>query len=230
MAGLIGRKVGMTQIFNEEGQRIPVTVLDVKDNIVLQKKVSQGKDGYNAVKVGFEKATRQEKAGMVRFRGVNKPEQGVFEKAGIDHPFRHVREFRCSANELDGYEVGATIQPTAAFTAGDFVDVTGTSKGRGFTGVIVRHGFSMARATHGTHENFRHGGSIGMSAWPAKVFKNVKMPGQHGNTKVTTQNLRVVEIIADESLVLVRGSVPGATGSLVVLKHAVKKGRAPALR
>ena len=228
MAGLIGRKVGMTQIFLEGGARVPVTVVDVSDNIVLQKKAAESKDGYNAVKLGFEKAVRQEKAGMVRHRGITKPNVGTFEKAGIETPYRHVREFRCTAEDLDHYTVGQEIAASDTFRAEEFVDVTGITKGRGFTGVIKRHGFSMARATHGTHEFFRHGGAIGQSAWPGKVQKGKKMPGQHGNCRVTTQNLKVVEVVAEDNLLLIQGGVPGANGSLVTIKHAVKKARARA--
>ena len=228
MAGLIGRKVGMTQVFADDGKRIPVTVIDVSENVVLQKKTAESTDGYNAVKIGFEKAVRQEKAGMVRHRGVTMPNVGVFEKAGIETPYRHVREFRCSAEDLDDVEVGQEVNAADAFRANQFVDVTGTSKGRGFTGVIKRHGFSMSRATHGTHEFFRHGGAIGQSAWPGKVHKGKKMPGQHGNKRVTTQNLKVIEVVPDDNLLLVQGAVPGANGSLVTVKHAVKRARARA--
>lgn len=225
MAGLIGRKVGMTQIFKEDGVRIPVTVIDVSDNVLIQKKTSEGADGYNSVKVGFVKADRQEKAGMVRHRGVNKAEGGVFTKAGIETPYRHVREFRCSATQLDGLEIGQILTAEDTFSEGQQVDVTGTSKGRGFTGVIKRHGYHMPRKTHGTHENFRHGGSIGQSAWPGKVWKGKKMPGQHGGRRVTNQNIEVVQVISDENLVLVKGSIPGANGSVVTIKPAVKKAR-----
>jgi large subunit ribosomal protein L3 len=223
LKGLIGKKIGMTQIFSEDGNRIPVTVVDVSENIVIQKKTTEGADGYNAIKVGFTPSDRQEKNGMIRFRGSNKPETGVFQKAGIDTPYRYVREFRVNPTELDEFEVGVIIDPAAQFNSGDVIDVTGISKGRGFTGVIKRHGFAMARATHGTHEHFRHGGSIGQSAWPAKVWKGKKMPGQHGNKKVTVQNLKIVELIPDEGLLLVKGSIPGPNGSIITVRKSAKK-------
>ncbi len=164
MSGLIGRKVGMTQVFDENGLRTPVTVLDVTGNVVVQKKSTEGRDGYNAVKLGFEPCDRQEKSGMVRFRGANRPEAGVFLKVNIETPRRQVIEFRLAESELDHYEVGKELLVDEEFRAGDVVDVTGTTKGRGFTGVIKRHGFHMPKATHGTHEFFRHGGAISKRA------------------------------------------------------------------
>ncbi|MBN1947303.1 MAG: 50S ribosomal protein L3 [Bradymonadales bacterium] len=225
MRGLIGRKVGMTQIFDQAGQRIPVTVIDVGGNIVVQTKSSQGKDGYDAVKLGFEPAVRQEKNGMERFRGLTKAETGVFAKAGIEAPRRIVREFRLRADEVGRYQVGQEIAVADEFRAGDIVDVVGTSKGRGFTGVVKRYGFVCARATHGTHENFRHPGAIGASADPSRVVKGLKLPGQYGNSRVTAQNLKVQQVMPEEGLILVRGSVPGAEGSIVTICAGVKKGR-----
>jgi large subunit ribosomal protein L3 len=226
MRGLIGRKVGMTQVYNEAGQRVAVTVISVAGNIVVQKKTSEGRDGYNAVKLAFDPADKQEKNGMVRYRGANKPEAGVFEKAGIETPCREVREFRVTASELDTYEVGAEASVESHFYNGEIVDVTGTSKGRGYTGVIKRHNFHMSRATHGTHEFFRHGGSIGSSAWPSKVWKGKKMAGQYGNTRVTTQNVKIERIDPDNGLILLRGAVPGPVGGIVTVRSAIKRSRA----
>jgi large subunit ribosomal protein L3 len=192
MRGLIGRKVGMTQVYNEAGQRVAVTVISVAGNIVVQKKTSEGRDGYNAVKLAFDPADKQEKNGMVRYRGANKPEAGV----------------------------------ESHFYNGEIVDVTGTSKGRGYTGVIKRHNFHMSRATHGTHEFFRHGGSIGSSAWPSKVWKGKKMAGQYGNTRVTTQNVKIERIDPDNGLILLRGAVPGPVGGIVTVRSAIKRSRA----
>lgn len=223
MGYLIGRKVGMTQIFDDAGQRLAVTVVDAGGNRVVQKKQVSGSDGYNAVKLGFEPAKMQEKNGLIRHRGVNKPLEGIFRSAGIEPPLRHLREFRCGPTEIQSYEVGQTLQVGDQFKPGDYVDVTGTSKGRGFTGVIKRHGFHRPKMTHGTHEFFRHGGAIGSSADPGRVFKGKKMPGQHGNRRVTVQNLRVVEVLDNEGLILIRGAVPGPSGGLVTVRSAVKK-------
>lgn len=225
MKGVIGRKVGMTQVFDEAGTRVPVTVVEVAGNVVIKKKTAEGKDGYNAVKIGFTGCTRQEKSGMIRYRGANAPEAGVFLKLGIDPPRRHVREFRITAAELDEIKVGEELAIETLFSAGDRVDVTGTSKGHGFTGVIKRHGYSRPKMTHGTHEFFRHGGAIGASAYPARVFKGKAMAGQHGNKRATVQNLRVVEVIPEDGLVLIKGAIPGHNGAIVSVSQAVKRKR-----
>jgi len=221
--GLLGRKVGMTQLFDEEGNRIPLTVIDVSSNVVVQVKSTEGKDGYDAVKLGFGLAHKLEKEGEEPRWRLNRPEVGVFAKAGIDVPRRHLREFRTTPSSLEYYEVGKELGADE-FNAGEFVDVTGTSKGRGFTGVMKRHNFKGTKASHGVHEFFRHGGSIGMSAWPSRVLPGKKMAGQHGNAKVTVQNLRVFRTIPEDNLVLVRGSVPGPNGGVVMLRSAAKKG------
>ena len=218
---ILGRKIGMTQIFTDEGLCIPVTAVQVGPMTVLRKKSEAGKDGYAAIKVGFEDAARQEKGDSVRFRGVNKPEQGVFDKIDVS-PKRIVREFRVTEAELDNYTVGQEIDHTC-FSENDWIDVTGTSKGRGFTGVMKRHNFHGFKASHGVHESYRGGGSIGMSATPARVFKGTKMAGQHGNKQTTTQNLKIVRILAEDNIYLIKGAVPGANGGLVMVKPAVKK-------
>ena len=220
--GLIGRKVGMTQVFDPEGNRIPVTVIEVGGNVVVQKKSAQGKDGYNALKLGFGEVRKHEKEGEEPRWRLNKPRVGVFLKAGVDAPRKHIREIRVRDTDLDKYEVGQTLGPDV-FANGDFIDVTGTSKGRGFTGVMKRHNFAGTKASHGVHEFFRHGGSIGASAYPARVFPGQKMAGQHGNARVTVQNLRVVQVRPDDNALLVRGAVPGPNGGIVLLRSAVKK-------
>ncbi len=222
MKGLIGKKVGMTQIFGEDGNRTPVTVIEVGGNVVIQKKSETGKDGYAAVKLGYGDAHKHEKDGEEPRWRLSKPRVGVFAKAGIDTPKRHVREVRVTESELDGYEVGQTVGADI-FKAGDWVDVVGTSKGRGYTGVMKRHNFAGGKASHGVHEYFRHGGSIGASAYPARVFPGKKMPGQYGNTRVTVQNLRVVAVRPEDGAILVKGAVPGPNGGIVMLKSAIKK-------
>lgn len=220
--GLIGEKVGMTQIFDDEGNRVGVTVVDVGGNVVVQKKSEHGKDGYSAIKLGYGDVKKLEKEGEEPEWRLSKPEVGVFESAGIERPRKHLREIRVEEPALDDYEVGQQLGADL-FELGDWIDVTGTSKGRGFSGVMRRHNFSGVRATHGTSEMFRHGGAIGMSADPARVLKNMKMPGQHGNKQVTIQNLEIAGLMEDENAVLVKGGIPGPNGGIVVIRSAVKK-------
>lgn len=220
--GLIGKKIGMTQVFDGAGNRVCVTLVKVDKNVVVQKKSALGKDGYGAVKLGFGDIKKLEKEGKEPKWRLSKPRTGVFTQAGIDAPRRHVREFRLSEQELDNFEVGQELGPDH-FNLGDWVDVTGTSKGSGFTGVMKRHNFAGAKATHGVHEFFRHGGSIGMSATPARVFRGKKMPGQHGNRRVTIQNLRIMGVMPEEGALLIKGGIPGPNGGIVTMKTAVKK-------
>jgi large subunit ribosomal protein L3 len=220
--GLIGKKVGMTQVFGPDGVRIPVTVVKVEGNVVIQKKSKHGKDGYAAVKLGFGDVKKLEKDGVEPKWRLAKPQVGAFNAAGIDTPKKHMREFRVDEADLDEYEVGQELTPEL-FTNGTYVDVTGTSKGRGFSGVMRRHNFAGAKATHGVHEFFRHGGSIGMSADPSRVHAGTKMPGQLGNATTTVQNLQVVQLLEDDGAVLIKGSVPGPNGGVVLLRTAVKK-------
>jgi large subunit ribosomal protein L3 len=222
MKGLLGRKVGMTQIFDDNGNTIPVTVVKVDGNVVVQKKSAEGKDGYNAIKIGFGDVHKHEKDGEEPRWRLNKPQVGVFLKAGIDAPRKHLREIRVNETELEGYEVGQELG-ASLFSAGEFVDVSGTSKGRGFSGVMKRHNFAGAKASHGVHEFFRHGGSIGASAYPGRVFKGKKMAGQYGNTRATIQNLRVVRVMEDENALLIKGALPGPNGGVVEIRSAVKK-------
>ncbi len=219
MRGILGEKVGMTAVFGEDGSQIPVTVVRTSGNRVLGKR-TESNDGYDAIVLGY---------GERNLSRASRPEAGFFEKNdlveerdGRKYIKRHVREFRVSAEELEGYEVGAELQTADEFAAGDTIDVVGTSKGRGFSGVMRRHNFRGGKASHGVHEYYRHGGSIGSNTTPARVFKRRKMPGQHGNKRVTLQNLSVVEVMADEGLVLIRGNVPGPNGGLVMIKHGVK--------
>lgn len=211
--GLIGRKVGMTQIYTEAGELVPVTIIQAGPCTVVQAK-TMPTDGYAAVQLGFgaRKAQRVSKA----YRNhCLKADKGVFEV---------LREFRVEA-EQDALTPGQELAVDGLFKQGDRIDVTGVSKGRGYTGVVKRHGFSGFPRSHGTHEYFRHGGSIGNRSYPGRVFKGKRMAGQYGNDRVTTQNLEVVAVRAAEHLLLVRGAVPGARGGLVIVRPAVKEAR-----
>lgn len=206
---LLCRKVGMTRIFTESGECIPVTVLEAGPNTVLQKKTPE-RDGYAALQLGF--LARRQKT-------VSRAQLGHFKKADTEAR-RYVRECRVSAEELDGHEVGSEIGADV-FESGQRVDVIGTSKGRGTAGTVKRHGFKVKRRTHGTHEGYRRPGAIGAGAYPGRVFKGQGMYGRMGNERVTTRNLLVVEVDTDQGLVLVRGSVPGHNNALVKLRTAV---------
>lgn len=209
LKGIIGRKLGMTQVFAENGNVVPVTVIEAGPCAVVQIKTKE-KEGYTALQLGFMEKKPQR---------VNRPLSGHFQKSGKG-PFYVLREFR--VNETGEYHVGQEIT-LDTFRIGDFVDVTGTSKGRGFTGVMKRHGFSGAPGSHGTHEYFRHGGSIGSTATPGRTFKGKRMPGRFGNSKVTVQTLKIVDIKPERNLLLVRGAVPGSVNSIVVIREAKKK-------
>lgn len=195
----------MSQIFAADGQRIPVTVLEVGPCTVLQKKTQEA-DGYEAVQLGFgEKSTQR----------VNKPEMGHFKKAGKG-AFTSIREFKLVGECAVGDQVGCDM-----FAPGDRIDITGTSKGKGYQGVIKRWGFSGGRASHGSMFK-RRTGAIGQSAWPAKVIKGKKMPGQLGNVRVTTQNLIVVAVRPEQNLIFVRGAVPGPKNGLIEVRKGIK--------
>ncbi len=208
--GLIGKKVGMTQVYTAAGNLVPVTVIAAGPCTVVQTK-TQATDGYAAVQLGFEQKKPQR---------ATKPYQGHCVKAGKGI-FQTLREFRVEG-EAEPLALGAEVSVAGLFKAGDLVDVTGVSKGRGFAGVIKRHGFSGFPGSHGTHEYFRHGGSIGNRSYPGRVFKGKRMAGQLGNDRVTTQNMEVVAVRAEENLILLRGAVPGARGGVVLLHPAVK--------
>lgn len=209
MTGLIGKKIGMTQVFGADGSVVPVTVIQTGPCVVVQKK-EKAKDGYSALQLGF---------GTRKNQRVNKPEQGHMVKAGKG-AFQVLREFR--SEDVAPYEVGQEIKLSDLFKAGDRVDVSGTSKGRGFTGVIKRWGFAGFPASHGTHEYFRHGGSIGNRSFPGRVFKGKRMAGHWGDERISVQNLEVVGVRAEENLLLVKGAVPGAKRGVLLIRRAVK--------
>ena len=209
MEGILGKKVGMTQVFGDHGAMIPVTVLEVGPCLVVQRKTVAGKDGYEAVQLGLvEKRTP---------RHVSKPMQGHFKKAGVA-PTRRVAEFKIEAGEewKAGDEVRASI-----FAAGEFVDVVSTSKGKGFQGVVKRHGFRGGRATHGSMFH-RAPGSIGASSFPSRVYPGMRAAGRMGGARITAKNLKVVSVDADKNVILVSGAVPGSTGTYVTVKRAKK--------
>jgi len=209
--GLLGRKVGMTQIFRDNGDAVAVTVVETGPCTVLQVKTEDGADGYNAVQLGF---------GSQKESRMTKPQLGHFKKAGASVQ-RFAKEFRVSKDAAAAYTPGQVLTADL-FEKGETVDVTGTSKGRGFAGVMKRYNFAGFIRTHGTHEFFRHGGSIGTRLTPGFVFKGKKMPGHMGSERVTIQNLTVEGVDVDKNVVLVRGGIPGANGSLVMLRKAVK--------
>ncbi|WP_455716074.1 50S ribosomal protein L3 [Anaerosporobacter sp.] len=204
---ILATKVGMTQIFNEDGVLTPVTVLQAGPCVVTQVKTVDN-DGYSAVQVGF---------GDIREKLVNKPRKGHFAKAGVDNK-RFLKEFRF--DNAEEYSVGQEIKADI-FTAGDKIDATAKSKGKGFQGAIKRHGLSRGPMAHGSKYH-RHAGSNGACSDPSKVFKGKKMPGHMGAVKVTIQNLEVVKIDAENNLILVKGAVPGPKKSVVMLKNSVK--------
>jgi len=206
----ICRKIGMTQYFNEAGECIPVTVLDAQPNRVVQKKTPET-DGYAALQLGFgeRKATRTTKA-----------LKGHFEKAKVGLQ-RVLKESRVTAEELEGYEVGQEIE-VGIFEAGQRVDVIGTSKGRGTSGVVKRHNFSIKRQTHGTHEFFRHGGSVGAGSYPGRVLKGLGMAGRMGNARTTALNLEVVRVDPEKKLLFVRGGVPGHNDGVVRVRTSTR--------
>lgn len=206
--GLLARKIGMTQVWDENGLVVPVTVLAADTNVVTQIRTRET-DGYTAVQIGF---------GEIDGRKVNKPESGHFAKAGVT-PRRHVVEIRTEA--ISDYTVGQEISPEI-FATGDAVDVTATSKGKGFAGVMKRHGFAGVGASHGAHRNHRKPGSIGGCATPGRVFKGLRMAGHMGVETVTTQNLTVHAVDVDKGVILVKGAVPGPKGGLVVVRSAAK--------
>ena len=203
------RKIGMTQIFDETGDCIPVTILEAGPNLVVQKK-TQGVDGYTALQLGFG----ERRPGLFA-----KPERGHFEKAKVA-PKRYLRESRLDPAEAEQYEVGQEIR-CDIFEKGDSIDVIATSKGRGYSGVVKRHNFTIKKRTHGTHEAFRHGGAIGAGSYPGKVIKGMKMPGQMGNISVTLRNTEVVRVEPDQNLLFVRGGVPGHNNGLVRVRQAL---------
>jgi large subunit ribosomal protein L3 len=208
MKGLIGKKLGMTSVYDEAGAAVPVTVIEAGPCVVVQRREND-KDGYSAVQLGFEDQKEQR---------MNKPDLGQFKKAGVDAK-RVLKEFRVD----DSAEVAVgDVVNASAFEEVNYVDIVATGKGRGFQGVVKRYGFGGGRASHGGGWT-RRPGSIGMCEFPGRVFKGKKMPGQMGDKRVTTQNLKIIQVRPEENLILVKGSVPGANGGIVVIKEALKK-------
>ena len=206
--GLIGKKIGMTQIFDEAGNVIPVTVVEAGPCTVTQIKTVEN-DGYQAVQVGF---------GDVKVSRVNKPMKGHFNKADVA-PKKTLKEFRLDS--IDGIEVG-NILKADTFEVGEIVDVKGTSKGHGTAGAIKRWNFSRLRMTHGTGPNHRHAGSLGACSSPSRVFKGKKMAGHYGHETVTVQNLKIAKVDAENNLIAIKGAIPGPKGGIVVIADAVK--------
>ncbi|HVL33588.1 MAG TPA: 50S ribosomal protein L3 [Actinomycetota bacterium] len=207
---ILGEKLGMTQIFDDEGRAIPVTVVQAGPCVVTQIKTPE-RDGYAAVQIGY---------GEIAERKIRKPMKGHFAKSQST-PTRHLAEVR--TDDSGTYELGAGIS-VDIFAAGDFVDVTGVSKGKGFAGVMKRHNFAGKRDSHGTERKHRSTGSIGAGTTPGRVFKGMKGPGHMGHERRTIMSLRVVESDPERNLLLIKGAIPGPNGSLVVVRNAVKKG------
>ncbi len=207
--GIIGKKVGMTQVFDEKGNVVPVTVIEAGPCVVVQKKTAET-DGYTAVQLGF---------GDVSAKRVNKPMKGHFDKADVA-PKKTLREFRFE--NCDAYNVGDIVKADA-FAPGERVDVCGTSKGKGYAGAIKRWNFHRLKETHGTGPVARHAGSLGACSSPSRVFKGMKAAGHLGAERVTVQNLDVVKVDAENNLIAVRGAVPGPRGGVVLLSESVKK-------
>lgn len=211
--GVIGRKIGMTQIFEDDGTVIPCTVIESRPVVVAKR--TADKDGYDALLIGADE--RKDKH-------VKKPVAGFYKKAGVS-PKRLLKELRCSAEHAAKFEIGQELSLSDIFEEGQFVDVQGVSRGRGFTGVMRRHNFAGAVSSHGSHEYKRHGGSIGQNMTPGRVFPGKKMAGHDGNARLSVLNQRVVRIVPDENLILVRGGIPGPRNGVVVVRGAVKKKR-----
>ena len=205
MPGLIGKKIGMTSVFSADGKNVPCTVIEVGPCVVTQVKTVEV-DGYEALQIGFvEKKDKH----------TTKPEKGHFDKAGVK-PQRYLAEFK--GFEEDYREAGKAIT-VEYFSDANFVDVVGTSKGKGFQGVVKRHGFGgVGQRTHGQHNRFRAPGSIGACSYPAKVFKGMRMAGQMGNKRCTVQNLQVIKVLPENNLLMVKGSIPGSKGSIVLIE------------
>ena len=204
MPGLLGKKIGMTSVFGADGKNIPCTVIEVGPCVVTQVKTVEN-DGYEALQLGFQEQKEKH---------LTQPEIGHFKKAGVA-PKRHLAEFKGFGGE---YKLGDTIT-VDFFNDNDFVDIVGTSKGKGFQGVVKGHGFGgVGQSTHGQHNRLRAPGSVGACSYPAKVFKGMRMAGQTGNERVTVQNLKVVKVIPEHNVIMIKGSVPGCKGSIVLIE------------
>ena len=205
MPGLLGKKIGMTSVFSADGKNVPCTVIEVGPCVVTQIKTAET-DGYNALQLGFEQ--KKEKH-------TTQPMAGHFKKAGVA-PQRYLAEFKGFDGE---YKLGDAITVDTLFSEADFVDIQGTSKGKGYQGVVKRHGFGgVGQSTHGQHNRLRAPGSVGACSYPAKVFKGMRMAGQMGNEKVTVQNLQVLKVMPEHNLLLIKGSIPGSKGSIVIIE------------
>ncbi len=205
MPGLLGKKIGMTSVFSADGKNVPCTVIEVGPCVVTQVKTLE-KDGYEALQLGYEEQKEKH---------TTKPELGHFKKAGVT-PKRHLAEFKGFEGE---YKLGDTITVDGLFAEDDFVDIAGTSKGKGYQGVVKRHGFGcVGQSTHGQHNRLRAPGAVGACSYPAKVFKGMRMAGQTGNKRVTVQNLQVLKVIAEHNLLMIKGSIPGSKGSIVIIE------------
>jgi len=209
MKGILGRKVGMTQIFDESGRVIPVTIVEAGPCYVTQIKTEE-RDGYRAIQLGFEETKKSR---------LTKPEQGHLERSGVPS-LRHLREIR--VDDVSVYHEGQRLE-VSQFKVGDRVDVVGTSKGRGFAGVVKRYGFRGGPKTHGQSDRTRAPGSIGAGTTPGRVVKGLRMAGRMGNQRVTVQNLRVVLVDPERNLLAVRGAVPGARGGMLMIREAIKR-------
>ena len=204
MPGLLGKKIGMTSVFSADGKNVPCTVIEVGPCVVTQVKTLE-KDGYEALQLGFEEK---------KDKHTTKPEAGHFKKAGVT-PQRHLAEFKGFEGD---YKLGDKLT-VELFEGADFVDVIGTSKGKGFQGVVKRHGFGgVGQTTHGQHNRLRAPGAIGACSYPAKVFKGMRMAGQMGNERVTVQNLKVIKVIPEHNVLMIKGSIPGCKGSIVLIE------------
>ena len=208
---ILGKKIGMTQLFSETGKFIPVTVIEAGPCVVTQKKTVET-DGYNSLQFGFTE---------LKEKKTNKPMKGHFQKAGTA-PMKFLKEFKL--DDIDAYNVGDEVKANV-FAAGDFIDVTGISKGKGFQGVIKRHGQSRVPMSHGAGPVHREVGSMGACSSPSRVFKGKKLAGQMGNEKVTVQNLEIIKVMEDKNLILVKGAIPGPKGGLVTITNTVKSGK-----
>src|SRR6186713_1935026 len=209
--GVLGRKIGMTQVFEEDGTVVPCTVVQASP-VVVGKRTKET-DGYDALMLGIEPA---------KAKHTTKAQLGFFKKASVD-PLRIVREFRCDADYAAKFEIGHKLTLDEVFQPGQFVDVQGLSKGHGFTGVMVRYNFKGAVRSHGAHEYKRHGGSIGTNMTPGRVLPGRKMPGQHGNKTRSVLSQRVVKILPEDNLILIRGGIPGSRNGLVVVRGATRR-------
>ncbi len=210
--GVLGRKLGSTQVFKADGNVANCAVVEASPCVVVGHRTKE-KDGYTAVVLGF---------GKRKAARTNKPQAGQFKKAGVE-PQQHVKEFRLPAEELAKYTIGTVVDLTAVFTEGQIVDVQGRTRGRGFTGVVRRWAFAGGVQTHGTHEYRRHGGSIGTNMTPGRTLPNIKMGGHYGDENWSTLNLKIVKIDTERGLLLIEGGVPGSRNSIVIVRGAVKK-------